>query len=222
VGRTPAGGGDLTEAQPLGLVAQLLTQVEVPGSFPFGRRSAALHDLTTYFIAWTANSYPAVHYNLTHRTSSATAQLLHSPPQDAAGGAPPAGVEQSHPSPWHHEVDRDAVGDSYGQEDPGRSSDPPIYPFDLDPPAPRIQAHHFDAMYLVAQRNGLELRQLTAERLPAAHHLANWCVTPEAEIEPATGLGAAAGDTGNDSVAFAPGWNLEPGNGSWDGGLANL
>ena len=158
MGRTPPGSGGLNEAKPLCLVTQPLTQVEVPGALPFGRRSAALHDLRTYFIAWTANAYPAVHYNIGRGTSSATAQLLHSPPEDSAAGAAPAGVEQSHPSSWDDEIDRDAIGDSYAEEDPWRGGDPPIYPLYLDPPAARIQAHHLDAVHLVAQRNGREFR----------------------------------------------------------------
>jgi hypothetical protein len=120
-------------------------------------------------------------------------------------------VEESHRSPWHNEIDRDAIGDGYGQQDPRRGSDPPIYSLDLDPPAAGIQAHHLDAVRLVAQRHGREFGQLPAERPPAAHHLTNRCVTPEAEVEPATRLGAAAGDAGDDTVSLPPTGDFQAG-----------
>jgi hypothetical protein len=222
VGRTPAGGGGLIQPQPLGLVTQPLTQIDVPGPLAVCRRSAALHDLRAYFIAWAANADPTVHYKIRYGTTSGTAQLLHPPPEDPASDATPAGVEQRDPSPRRDEIDGDAIGDSHRQEDPGRGSDPPIYSLDLDPPASCIQGHHLDAVHLVAQRDGREFRQLPAERAPAAHHLTNRCVTPEAEIEPTTGLGAAPGNASHDPVVLPPIRNLEPGNGSWDGTLADL
>ena len=222
MGRTPPGGGDLIEAKPLCLVTQPLTQVEMPGALPFGRHPAALHDLRTYFIALTTNTYPTVHYNIRPRTPSETTELLHSPAEDPASGAAPPGVEQSHPSSWNNEIDRDAIGDRYGQEDPWRGSDPAVYPLDLDPPASGIQTHHLDPVHLVAQRNGREFGQRVAERAPATHHIPNRCGAPEAEIEPTTGLGAASGDAGNDTVTFAPTRDLEPGDGSGNWGLADL
>jgi hypothetical protein len=163
-----------------------------------------------------------VHYNIARGTSSQAAQLIYSPPQNPAGGSAPTGVEQSHSSPWDDQIDRNAIGDRHGQEDSWRGTHPPVYSLDLDPPAAGIQAHHLDAVHLIAQRDGHEFRQLAAERAPAAHHLTNRCLTPEAEIEPATGLGAAAGDAGNDTVAFAPIGNFESWDISCDGRLANL
>ena len=52
------------EAKLLRLIPQLLTQVEMPGALPFGRCPAALHDLRTYFIAWTTNTYSTVHSDI--------------------------------------------------------------------------------------------------------------------------------------------------------------
>jgi hypothetical protein len=131
-------------------------------------------------------------------------------------------VQQRHAASGHDEIDRHAVGDSDGEEDLRHGGDPPIDPLELDPPAPVVQAHDLDAVDLVAQRDGPELRQLPAKCAPAAHHLPHRRVTPKTKIEPAARFGAAPGNTGNDSVALTPTRDLEPGHLSWDGGLADL
>jgi len=97
-------------------------------------------------------------------------------------------VEQRHGPAGHDQIDRHAIGNRHGQEDPGRGGDPAIDPLDLEPPAAGIYAHHLNAVHLVAQSNRREFRQLAAEPAPAAHHLPDRCVAPEAEVEPATRL----------------------------------
>jgi hypothetical protein len=91
-----------------------------------------------------------MHYNLLNGAPSFRSQPRDAGSQNPAGGAPPAGVEQSDSTPGRHEIDRDAIGDGHGEQDPRLSGDPRIYPVDLDPAAPTVYAADLDAMNLIA------------------------------------------------------------------------
>ena len=119
-------------------------------------------------------------------------------------------MQQSDPSSGGYQVDRYAVGDSYGEQDARSDCGPAVYSLNLNPTAAGIEAHDFYAVRLIPESDGCEFAELYAERTPPAHDLANRGITPEAEIEPAPWFGAPACDPGYDAVALAPTWNFEP------------
>jgi hypothetical protein len=55
-------------------------------------------------------------------------------------------------------------------------------------------------MNLVGQHHGVESMVGSTKRSPPTHHLADRGVGPQAEVEAATRLRAAAGDAGDDAV----------------------
>jgi hypothetical protein len=211
MGRAPTGSRHLDEPKLVGLTDQLIPQIQLPGSLPLCRRTAALHDLRTYFIAITTYPYTTVHYNVTYLAPRLGLEALDPSAQYPSRGAPPAGVEQGNSPSRSHQIHRDAVGNGYGKQNAGACGNPPIDPLDMDPAVAGIEAHDLDAMHLVSHHSGGEFRQLAAECAPAAHHLTNRCIAPEAEIESTTGLATSPGDTGNDPVTFPPIWNFKSG-----------
>ena len=93
VGGAPGGGRDVTEAEFPRLRHQLLPQIEVPGSLPFGRCSAALHHLRTYFIAVATYANTAMHYDISFTASGLGLETLDAARKNPLRGAPPARVK---------------------------------------------------------------------------------------------------------------------------------
>jgi hypothetical protein len=137
---------------------QLFAQIEIPGALPHRRRSTALHDLRTYFIAITAYTDAAMHYNVSRKAPCFRFQALDAARQDSPGGPSPAGVKQRHALSRRYQVHRHTVGNGYGEQDSGCRRDPAIDTLYLNPAAPGIEAHELDAMYLVTERESVELR----------------------------------------------------------------
>ena len=75
---------------------------------------------------------------------------------------------------------------------PGRGGHPAVDALDLGPAAAGADGHDLGAMDLIAQGERLGPRQRLPEGAPAAHDLADRRVGPEAEIEPAAGVGRPA------------------------------
>ena len=211
----------MNEADVARLSHQPVPQIEVPRSFPVGRRSAALHDFRTYFIALATYAHPTMHYHTGDLASGLRLQTLDAAGQDPPGGAAPACVQQGYSLSWGYQVHRYTIGNGYGEQDAGRCRDPAVDPLDLDPAAAGIEAHELDAMYLVTERDRVELRELPPKGSPPAHHLSNRCFTPEAKIKPPARIGSAGGDTGNDSVLVPPTRDFESGEGAWNRDLAD-
>jgi hypothetical protein len=75
------------------LAHQLLPQIELPGSFPFGESAASQHDFRTYFITVTAYPDAAMHYNVLCTTPGLGLKALDALSKNPPGSSPPAGVK---------------------------------------------------------------------------------------------------------------------------------
>jgi hypothetical protein len=126
VGGTVGRAGDGSDPQGCSLFGEDLAQVHPPGSRAFRREPAPRHDLRTYFIALAANTDPAMHYHVMRIGLRSLGKRGDSTQQDPAGGAAPAGVEQTDSAAWDREVHGDAVGHGHGQQDAGGRGDPTV------------------------------------------------------------------------------------------------
>ena len=212
----------MDEAELARLDHELLSQIDVPGSLPLGGRSAALHDLRTYFIAVAAYANATMHYNFSRGAPRRRLQTLDSARQNPPRSASPPGVQQRHRSFRNNQIDRNAIGHGDGEKDAWCHRDPSIDGIDLYPPTTGIESHDLSAMHLPAEDGGVELLHFPAEGEPPVHHLTYRLRAPEAEIEAAAPLVATASNARDDSVLCAPIGDFEPGNAPWHGGLADL
>ncbi len=212
----PPRGGHLGETQLSSLILESLTKVDVPWAGSSGGEAAALNHLRTNFITGATYTDTAVHYNLGRQTASFPRQTADAPAENAPGGAAPAGVKQGDPPTRRHQVDRDTIGDGYGEEDTACGGHPAVDALDLDPAGAGIQAHDLDAMHLIAESDSRKSAQGTSEGEPAAHYVTDRRLAPEAEIEASARIAAAASDAGDDSVSFFPMRNFEAWNLSGD------
>ena len=121
-----------------------------------------------------------------------------------------------------HQVNRDAVGDGDREEDAGCGGDPPIDPFQVNPPSPGLEGCDLDAVHLIPKGHGLEVAHVPAESQPAAHDFPNRLPAPEPEIEASARLVAAAGNPGDDAKPFLPAGDFESRHWSGNGDLPDL
>lgn len=129
------------------------------------------------------------------------------------GGPPPPSMQEGYClGDRVNEIDRDAVGDGdveHFSRDIGRVT---VHPIDQRPPPARgtIMPKDPSLVNLVAEDVGGELGLGVPQLPPPPHHLLDWLIGPESQIErflpcPTTG------DSGDDPVPFAPFRNFEPG-----------
>jgi hypothetical protein len=208
----PGGCGHGGDPKPPSFLGELIPKIDVPRAGSLSRHSTAMHDLRTNFITTTANPNPCMHYDMGWRETRLGSETLDSPLEDAAGGAPPACVQQRDPPARRHQVHRYTVGHGNGEQNPRCGRDPAIYSLDLHPATAGTDAHQLNPVYLIPERHGGEVGQFTTERAPPAHNLSNRFSAPESEVKPPTRLIATPGNTGHHSETFAPARNLE----SWN------
>ena len=187
MGAAPAGDRDGPEPQAFRAGGEVPPEIEMPGPGPSAGRPQPVDHLRPHFIAQPANANPTMHYDVGWLGAGGGEQALDPGAQDPAGRAAPSGVQQRHPAIRHDQVDRNAVGYGYGEEHASGGGHPAVDAVDLDPAAAGADGLDGDAMDLVAEDHGIEARQRSAEGTPAAHHLADRRVGPEAEVEAAAG-----------------------------------
>jgi hypothetical protein len=131
--RAPARSADGANTQPVRLLDEHGTKIQVPWSGPVRRDTTAGHDLRTHLIALAAYTYPAVHYYVRWVGARGLQQSTQTLFEDAPGGPSPAGVQQSDGPARRDQVDGDTVRHRDSQENAGRTGDPPVNSFDLSP-----------------------------------------------------------------------------------------
>jgi hypothetical protein len=119
-----------------------------------------------------------MHYDIGWLGAGFRLQTLDATGKDPSGGAAPARVQQGNPLLRGYQVHRHTVGNRHGEQDSGCRRDPAINPLDLNQAAAGIEAHELDTMYLVAEGESVELRQLTSKGEPPGHHVADWFPAP--------------------------------------------
>jgi hypothetical protein len=222
VGGAPTGVGELSHPQFLGLLRQAIAQVQFPRSRAIRRYSAAGHHFRTYFITPAAYADATVHYDVLRSGSCHRGQALDPSTEDASCRSPPTRVQQRDSAIGGYQVDRNAVGDGYRQQDSRSGADPTIDPVDLDPSGAAVDAHDLGAVHLLTDHYRIEAAHLPAEGQPSTHDFADRLRAPESEIEAAAGLSAATSDPGNDPVALSPTGDFESGDGPWNGDFAQF
>lgn len=184
----------------MGLLQESIPEIEVPRSRSFRRHAAASHDLRTNFIAGIADAHAAMHYNLRGIRRRRRQQPRQAAVEDTTRRPSPTRMEQGYPPTGDNEVDGYAIGDGNSEENSRIGGDPPVDPFNLDPPVCLIDLHYGNAVNLIAQHDGVEVSHLSPEAKPAIHHFAYWLHAPESQVEPPPWLGAAAGDAGANAI----------------------
>jgi hypothetical protein len=91
-------------------------------------------------------------------------------------------MEQSDTTARSHQVDRDAIGDGDGEQDPRSRGDPAVDPIHVHPTPAGIQSHQFGAVNLVTQGDYFELVHGATKGQPAAHHLTDRFYAPQTQI----------------------------------------
>src|SRR5882724_7850487 len=204
--RTPAAGGDLADADLVGLPDQPVPQVEVPGPGTIVGHSTPDHHLRSNFIAVATNPYTTMHYYLSDRNASVARQSVEATPQNPGRGASPAGVEQPHhASSRDNQVDRDAIGDRDEEHGAGRARHVSIEAILDHPPAGRVVPSEFHPVYLVGHDEPAEAGLRRPEGAPASHYLPDRLAGPEAQVEAGTPGGTPSGDARHHAEALPPG-----------------
>src|SRR5688572_2293841 len=163
-----------------------------------------------------------MHYNVRCQTAGFPEQTADAPAENAPRSAPPACVKQGDPPTRCDQVHRDTIGDRYGEEDAPGGGNPAVDAHDLDPAGAGVQAHDLHAMDLIAKGDSLKSAYRSTEGEPAAHHVDNRLLAPEAEIEASARIDAATRDSGDHAVPLQPVRDFEPWDISREGGFANL
>src|SRR4051794_5737439 len=219
--RAPGRSADGGNTQPVRLIGEDGTKVQVPWSRPVHRDTTAGQDLRTHLIALTAYPYPAVHYHVRWVGARSLQQSTQTLFEDAPGGPSPAGVQQSDGPARRYQVDGDTVRHRDGEKDAGRTGDPPVNSFDLSPTLGPIDPSHVGAVHLIAQHNCSEVGTASPEGEPPTHDLTHRLATPETKVKSSSGLGAPPGDPGNRAVPLPPGRDFESGDVPRNGDLRN-
>src|ERR1700694_347396 len=172
-------------------------------------------DFRTYFIAFTANAYTTMHYNIARFRKPAPLQELHGAREHARGGASPAGVHQRDGALVRYgQIDGDAVGDGDREQHPALPGRVAVEPVEDQPSLGQgFVPAHGAAVHLMAQDDRRKpRRERGAKRPPTTHDLAHLLVTPQAKAQ------GAERDAGDEPVALGPLGKLEPRYGRVAGG----
>src|SRR6478736_10479591 len=95
VGGAPRAERHLSDAGVLSGADELAPEVKVPGAGARERDTTPQDDLRSNFIAVHANAYSTMYYDVRWRDVQLLGQGPEPAPQNASGGASPAGMEQT-------------------------------------------------------------------------------------------------------------------------------
>src|SRR6267154_3379790 len=208
-GTAPGRDRDLIDAEILRLPGQDRAEIDLDGA----GQSKSHGDFRTYFITTPANTYTAMHYNITRLGKAAPFQELDALLQNAIGGATPPRVhERDGPFSRDGEIHGNAVGDGDRQQHAVLPRGVAIAAVEDEPARGyRLVPMHIGAVYLMRQHGRRKARaECRPERASAADDLPHRLVTPQAKTE------RPCRDPRDQPVALRPLRQLEP----RDGGVA--
>jgi len=182
----------------------------MPGSRGPREKSAGFHDLSTYFIAATANSYSTMHYDISRRRSSSLGQPLDSTPEYPGCGASPACMQQADSvAVAINQVDRDAVGHSNEQHQPWCACQMAIQTLQDAPSIDPLVPGDSRAMHLVRHGKPAESGFRRPECAPAGHDLAHRLRRPESKVERFATYRSSGRDACDNTKPIAPARDFE-------------